>query len=138
MYLEHVALAHADPVAGAAWYERHLGFRTVRSSAEPPYAHFLAAPGGDVMIEFFNDAAVAVPDYWEVHAMQGHLAFAEADLEAAGERLVSAGAVTEGPPASTPGGDRFMMLRDPWGVPLQLVTRLVRLDAARRDGDAGG
>ena len=89
------------------------------------------------MIEFFNDAAVAEPDYWKVHAMQGHLAFAVTDLEAARERLVRAGAMAEGPPASTPAGDRYVMLRDPWGVPLQLITRLARLDAGRAEGDGG-
>jgi catechol 2,3-dioxygenase-like lactoylglutathione lyase family enzyme len=133
--LEHVGLALPDPIAAAAWYGRHLGWRTIRASSSPPYAHFLRPPDGGTVIEFFNDPAVADADLWKVHAMQGHLAFAVDDLDSQCERLVSAGAVVDSPLASTPAGDRYVMLRDPWGVPLQLITRVVELDGARGEGD---
>ena len=130
MHLEHIGLAMTDPPAAAAWYEAHVGCQTVRSSAHPPQAHFLRPPGGGALIEFFNDPAVADVDYWTIHPMQGHLAFAVEDLEAQSERLVQGGATLDGPSRATPAGDRYQMLRDPWGVPLQLIVRLVELDAS--------
>jgi len=132
---EHVGLAMPDPIAAAAWYGRHLGWQTIRASSGPPYAHFLRSPDGGTVIEFFNDPAVADADLWKVDAMQGHLAFAVDDLESQCERLVSAGAVVDGPTASTPAGDRYVMLRDPWGLPLQLITRRVELGHDGREGD---
>ena len=130
MRLEHVGLALADPVGAAAWYGQHLGCETVRSSSEPPHAHFLRPRQGGALIEFFNNPAVADVDYWQVNPMQGHLAFAVEDVDAESAALVSAGATLDGPAATTPHGDRYQMLRDPWGVPLQLITRLVAFDQA--------
>lgn len=39
------------------------------------------------------------------------------------ERLVNAGAALVGPPQTTSGGDRLAMLRDPWGLAMQLCRR---------------
>ncbi len=51
------------------------------------------------------------------------MAFAAPDLAATRERLLSAGATAEGDVQTNPAGDRLAMLRDPWGLPLQLVSR---------------
>jgi glyoxylase I family protein len=118
-----------DPVAAAAWYAEHLGFTVVRSSAEPPYAHFLAPPGGGSLLEIFCDAATAPLDHHAVDPMQGHLAFAVDDIDAETARLVAAGALGGGTATRTPAGDAYAIVRDPWGVPLQLVTRVVPLPA---------
>jgi len=39
------------------------------------------------------------------------------------DRLVEAGAVVADELMTTPSGDTIVMLRDPWGVPIQLVKR---------------
>lgn len=38
-------------------------------------------------------------------------------------RLIAAGATPAGEIVVTPAGDELAMLRDPWGIPLQLVRR---------------
>jgi uncharacterized glyoxalase superfamily protein PhnB len=53
-----------------------------------------------------------------------HLAFLSADLTADVKRLVAAGASIVADVHTLPSGDTFAMLRDPWGLPLQLVKRL--------------
>jgi len=123
MYIEHIAFALPDPTVGAAWYVEHLGCTVVRSSAQPPYAHFLLPPGGGVLIELFNDPAVPDADYGRVHPFQAHLAFHADDPDAVRTRLVEAGAVPEEGTILAGARDHYVMLRDPWGVPLQLVRR---------------
>src|SRR5579859_1812965 len=130
MRLEHVALAMPDPVAAAAWYVEHLGFTVVRSFDAPPYAHFLAPPGGGTMLEIFRDGATAPLDHHGVDPMQGHLAFAVEDIDGEAARLVAAGGISGGPVTRTPAGDAYAIVRDPWGVPLQLVTRVTPLPSA--------
>jgi glyoxylase I family protein len=134
LLLEHVALALPDPIAGADWYVRNLGFRLVRASSEPPYAHFILAPGGGVLVEFFHDSDTPPPDYRNVDAMAAHLAFAVDDVDAAIERLIAAGAVADRAPVRSPAGDRHAVVRDPWGVPLQLITRAEPFDLPRSTG----
>lgn len=123
MYIEHVAFALPEPAAGAAWYVEHLQCRIVRSSTEAPFAHFLLPPGGGVLIELFNNPAAPDADYASVHPFHIHLAFHVDDPASVRDRLVQAGAVHEEGAASAPAGDRYVMLRDPWGLPLQLVSR---------------
>ena len=127
MRLEHVAIAMPDPAATAAWYVEHLGFTVVRASDAPPYAHFLAPPGGGSLLEIFRDAATAPLEHGDVDPMQSHLAFAVEDIEAETARLVAAGAAPGGPVTRTPAGDAYAIVRDPWGVPLQLITRVTPL-----------
>jgi glyoxylase I family protein len=124
MRIEHVALSVADPAASAAWYVDHVGCELVRAATEEPFAHFVRGPGGDVMLELFRAPNVPVPDWNSVHPFQGHLAFHVDDIEAVRSRLQAAGAAADDPVAVSPDGDRYAMLRDPWGVPLQLVSRV--------------
>jgi catechol 2,3-dioxygenase-like lactoylglutathione lyase family enzyme len=133
--LEHVALAMPDPAAAAEWYARNLGCTLVRASSEPPYAHFLRPRGSGVLIELFRHDDATPPDYRKVHAMAAHLAFAVDDVDAAIERLIAADAIADLDPVATPAGDRFGVVRDPWGVPLQLITRAVAFEPPGEEGD---
>jgi glyoxylase I family protein len=123
MKIEHTAYQVGDPVMVAQWYVQHLGMRIKRSQAESPFMHFLADDGDAVMLEFYNNPAVAVPDYRELSPVVFHLAFKTDDVAATRARLLAAGATPEGDVTTTPVGDRMAMLRDPWGLPLQLLTR---------------
>jgi len=75
------------------------------------------------MLEFYNNPKAEVPDYRQIHPLVLHLAFTAADVAAARARLLAAGATPEGDIAVTSGGDEIAMLRDPWGLPLQLLRR---------------
>jgi uncharacterized glyoxalase superfamily protein PhnB len=65
-----------------------------------------------------------------------HVAFAPDDVRATRERLIAAGAVPVGDVVVTPTGDEFAMLRDPWGLALQLARRARPLVWRGRPGPA--
>ncbi len=123
MKIEHVAFNVADPIAMAKWYEANLAMRTVRSVGPPTYTHFLADSSGQIMIEIYNHPKASVPDYRKIDPLILHLAFAADDVRATRTRLLQAGGTAEGEITVTDKGDELAMLRDPWGVAIQLVKR---------------
>ena len=124
--LEHVALNVADAAAIAAWYVKNLGMRIVRQSNVAPFIHFVADAGGRTVIEFYSNADDPIPDYRSMHPLRLHVAFAASDPDAAREALIAAGAsfVDE---TKRDDGTRLIMLRDPWGLALQLCKRATPL-----------
>jgi catechol 2,3-dioxygenase-like lactoylglutathione lyase family enzyme len=123
--IEHVAYQVQDPAAFARWYEQHLGMTIKRVQRDAPFGHFLADDGDSVMLEVYNNPAVPVPDYRQVDPFVLHVAFSVEDVAAARERLLAAGASAVGEVRVSPAGDHLAMLRDPWGLPVQLVHRSV-------------
>lgn len=123
MKIEHFALQVEDPVAMAAWWVRHLGMRVVRSAETPTFARFLADGSGRTLLEIYRNPKVGVPDYRATNPLEVHLALAVDDVGAAQEALLKAGATACGGVETTPAGDGLAMLRDPWGLPVQLVRR---------------
>ena len=120
MRLEHIALQVSEPAAMADWYVTHLGFGIRRRSDEPAVVRFVADGSGSILFELYHSAKAAVPDYGRMDPAVLHVAVLSADLPADVARLVAAGAtLVSGPEAIR--GDQFAMLRDPWGLPLQLV-----------------
>lgn len=123
MKIEHVAYQVPDPVALADWYVEHLGLRIKRAIGGPGHARFLADDTDAVMVEVYNNPRVAMPDYRAIDPLMLHLAFRTDDVAAARERLLAAGATPEGEVVVSEGGDHLAMLRDPWGLAIQLVRR---------------
>jgi catechol 2,3-dioxygenase-like lactoylglutathione lyase family enzyme len=124
--IEHFACNVSDPAGMAAWYVGHLGMRIVRRITVAPHIHFLADASERVVMEVYNHSADAVPDYHAMHPQRFHLAFDAPDPDAARAALVAAGA-TFVDEQTLPDGSRLVMLRDPWGLPLQLVKRAIPL-----------
>jgi catechol 2,3-dioxygenase-like lactoylglutathione lyase family enzyme len=124
--VEHFACNVSDPVGMAAWYVRHLGMRIVRHNPAPPQIHFLADAAGRVVMEIYSNSVDAVPDYRAMHPLRFHVAFDAADPDAAGAELVAAGA-TLVDAQTLPDGSRLLMLRDPWGLAVQLCRRTTPL-----------
>lgn len=122
MKLEHFALNVPDARAHARWLVQHLGFSVVRHRADAPYTHFLADDSGRVAVELYSNPAAAVPDYASAHPLCFHFAVVSADAHADRRRLEAAGA-THFLDEPQPDGSQLVMLRDPWGVPLQLCQR---------------
>ena len=122
MKLEHVALLVADPVAVARWYEEHLGMRVVHTGEAPGNARFLADDEGRSVLEIYA-GTLPLPPYASMDPLVLHVAFAPDDVGATRARLIAAGATPEGEVVVTPSGDQFAMLRDPWGLALQLAGR---------------
>jgi catechol 2,3-dioxygenase-like lactoylglutathione lyase family enzyme len=121
--IEHVAFQVEDPVAVAKWYVAHLGLTLKRAYPERPFGQFLADDGDAVMLEFYNNPKASVPDYTQIDPLVLHVAFYTDDIASARARLLSAGATTEGDIVATNSGDHLAMLRDPWGLAVQLVHR---------------
>ncbi|WP_017730476.1 VOC family protein [Nafulsella turpanensis] len=122
MKLEHFALNVAKPLAMASWYVEHLGLRVVRQMKEAPYTTFLADSSGRIMIEIYLNPANEVPAYREMNPLLVHLAFVSENPAEDSRRLQEAGAiqVTE---QQLEDGSHLVMLRDPWGLALQLCKR---------------
>jgi catechol 2,3-dioxygenase-like lactoylglutathione lyase family enzyme len=125
--IEHFALNVPEPAAAAAWYVRHLGMRVVRALTESPFTHFLADESGRVVVEIYRHPKAQVPDYGVMDPLVFHIAFVTADVSGTRGRLLAAGASSAGEVTLTPVGDEMTFLRDPWGVPLQLVRRATPL-----------
>lgn len=122
MKLEHFALNVPDVRAMSRWYVEQLGFQVVRSRDDAPHTHFLADETGRVAIELYTNPAAAIPDYTTRHPLLFHLAVFAPDARGTQQRLEKAGA-TLFQEENLPDGTRLTMMRDPWGIPLQLCQR---------------
>jgi glyoxylase I family protein len=123
MNLEHIGLNHPDAVAAAAWYEQNLGMKIARKFGPPGNGHFLADTRGQMMVEFYHNALAPVPDFRAMNPMSFHIAFYVDDVNLTRERLIKAGATAQGNVTSNDDGDQLAMVRDPWGLPVQIVKR---------------
>ena len=123
MDIEHIALNIKDPVKAAEWHTNNLGMKVIRSSGEAPYVHFIADKAGRVLFEFYSNPDAPVPDYASMDPLVLHIAFKSDDVKSQRQRLIDGGATPEGEITNTPAGDEIAMLRDPWGIPIQLVKR---------------
>lgn len=122
MKIEHVALNVAEPNEMGAWYVEHLGMTLVRALDVPPFTRFLADDSGMVMIELYNNPPDAVPDYAAMDPLLLHLAFVSSDPARDMAILIEAGA-TLVDDLHLADGSHLVMLRDPWGLALQLCKR---------------
>ena len=122
MKFEHFALNVPDVRAAAAWYVAHLGLKVMRAKPDAPYTHFLADTLDRVFLELYTNPADPIPVYPAQHPLRVHFAFAVADTKTEQARLLQAGATLVGEEV-LPDGTRLVMLRDPWGVPVQLCQR---------------
>lgn len=123
MKIEHVALLVDRPVEMVRWYERNLNMRIARSGGGPSFTHFLADSAGTVLLEVYRNDHLPLPDYRALDPLLLHLAFTTDRVDEERTRLLEAGATAEGEVTVTPLGDRVAMLRDPWGLAIQLVRR---------------
>ena len=125
MKLEHIAFNVADPVAVAAWYCTNCGFEIIRHFPERAQTHFIRDAGSTV-IEIYCNPPDDVPDYASMNPLRFHLALESQDPTADANRLRAAGAqlVEE---IRLADGSHLVMMRDPWGLPLQLCKRARRL-----------
>jgi len=123
MNLEHVAINVPDPVAMSDWYVEHCGLQEVIRLEVPPYTRFLTDNRRKTAIEIYFNPDAPVPDYKSQSHLVYHNAFTTNDVDATRHKLMEAGAsLVED--INLPNGTRLVMLRDPWGVPLQLVNRV--------------
>ncbi|GAA4300182.1 VOC family protein [Nibribacter koreensis] len=122
MKLEHFALNVENPAAMADWYATHLGMRIVRQLPNAPFTTFLADDSGRIMVEIYLNPADQVPPYRTMDPLLVHLAFVSENPDADHARLCAAGATLVSN-QHLEDGSHLVMLRDPWGLALQLCKR---------------
>jgi glyoxylase I family protein len=122
MRFEHFALNVPDSRAAAAWYVEHLGFTIIRAIEQAPFTRFLADETGRTVLEVYTNPKAPVPDYKSQHWLVVHFAVVSRDVEADQVRLEKAGA-TLATIDNLPDGSRLIMMRDPWGICVQLCRR---------------
>ena len=122
MKIEHFAISVIDPLAMAAWYVNHMGMTVVRKSDGASLTHFLGDDSGQVMLEIYNNPPNQVPDYANMNPLLLHLAFVcenptqtRAELELAGATFAEEVHIKD--------GSHLVMMRDPWGLAIQLCKR---------------
>ncbi|MET0357676.1 MAG: VOC family protein [Cellvibrio sp.] len=122
MKIEHFAINVADPVAMAAWYVENMGLTIVRKSDGSTLTHFLADNSGQVMVEIYNNPPDQVPDYKSMNPLLLHLAFVCENPEQKRAELEKVGA-TFAEEVHIKDGSHLVMMRDPWGLAIQLCKR---------------
>ncbi|UII27140.1 VOC family protein [Fulvivirga maritima] len=122
MKLEHFAVNVKEPAAMAQWYVENMGLTIVKQVTESPYMTFMADDSGQIMIEIYSNPAAAVPDYKNQSPLIVHFAFVSEKPDEDSKRLQAAGA-EEVSNDHFDDGSHIIMMRDPWGVPLQLCKR---------------
>ncbi|MGA3245671.1 MAG: VOC family protein [Bacteroidota bacterium] len=121
---EHVAFNVPDPVAAVKWYTGNLGMKVMRKGGPPTFTSFVADSGEHMMMELFHNADYPLLEPAKMSHMSIHLAFMVNDIEAIKTKLVAAGATLVEDITKTPSGDQVLMLRDPWGLPIQFAQRV--------------
>ena len=127
MVFEHFAINVADPRAMRDWYCENLGLRVVWEMEQAPYMMFLADSTGRVVCEFYHRPEFQITDFSASHQLTFHVAFESADAGSDKARLMEKGA-TFVEEVKTGDGSHIVMLRDPWGMPLQLCQRTKKLN----------
>lgn len=130
MKFEHFAINVPNPKAMSHWYEKHLGLRVKKKMAEPPYMTFLADDSGTVMLELYSNPKGETLEFGKLHPLAVHLALVSENPAADKTRLIKAGA-EEISDDTLPDGSHLVMLRDPWGICLQLCKRAVPMLEAK-------
>lgn len=123
MKIEHVAFQVEEPAKSCDWYCHHLKFNLKLAKNEPVCVRFLADEQHESMLEFYNNPKVTTPDYSAMDPLLLHIAFVCIDVPETVQRLVAAGATLVSGPETIATGDELAMLRDPWGMAIQLCKR---------------
>ncbi len=121
--MEHLEFNVSDTHKKAEWYEKNLGMKVMREGGAPTFNMFISDPEHNMMMELNQNKDYPVLDFWKISHMAFHFAFMVDDIQAAKKNLIAGGAQLVDDITKTPGGDYVMMMRDPWGEPIQIVHR---------------
>ncbi|EAR02456.1 VOC family protein [Maribacter sp. HTCC2170] len=124
MVFEHFALNVNDIHFVVKWYIDNLGLVVVDQQEKPPFMTFLADSSERVVLELYHRPDELISNFKAQHPLTFHVAFVSEKAEEDKCRLLDKGAsfVEE---VVKNDGSLLVMLRDPWGMPLQLCQRAV-------------
>ena len=122
MVFEHIAINVVEIDRVVPWYCAHLGLTIVNQQKAAPFMTFLADGSDRVVIEFYSRSDAVMQDFRKLNPLTFHVAFVSENAEKDKQRLVSAGA-SFFDELLKEDGSHLVMLRDPWGIPLQICQR---------------
>jgi len=131
MIIEHISFAVAEPEAVAAWYAGNFGMQVLRRGGGGDV--FLADATGKVVFQLEDARRIEDAASQAAFAARGrdmrnlHLAFCCDDIAGTRQRLLANGATAADAIQVTADGDEMTTIRDPWGIPVQLVKRTVTM-----------
>jgi catechol-2,3-dioxygenase len=122
MVFEHIALNVTNVKDIKDWYVANVGLKVVFEQTKAPFMTFLKDSTGRVILELYNRPDEEITDFKTKHPLTFHMAFVSPNAEKDKIRLLDKGAsfVEE---ITKQDGSHLVMLRDPWGMPLQLCQR---------------
>ncbi len=122
MIFEHFAINVNNVDAVVKWYVSHLGLKVVSQQKELPFMTFLADSGDRVIMELYQRVDAMMTNFTTQHQLTFHVAFVSENAQKDRDRLEVEGAnfIEE---VRKEDGSHLVMLRDPWGMPLQLCER---------------
>lgn len=120
MRIEHLAFNVRGAAAMVEWYSKHLHMPIHVVNTEPIYVAFFGETPS--VLEVYDNPDEDALDFKTIPPAAFHLAFYSDDLEEDSTRLCSHGA-TQLDGAPDKNGYGLMMLRCPWGLPIQLCRR---------------
>jgi glyoxylase I family protein len=127
MIFEHFALNIQNPKEFVSWYTSNCQMKIAKSLNVPPFTHFLTDSSDKIIIEVYSNPSAKIPNYTEIHPLEFHIAFKVEHVDKVKDELILAGAkLVEN--TKLEDGSHFVMLRDPFGIPLQLCKRATPLN----------
>lgn len=125
MIFEHFALNIHNVQERTLWYVNTIGLEIKSEQKEPPYMTFLADSTGRVIMELYHRPDEVISDFKNQHPLTFHMAFVSENAEKDKDRLLEQGA-TFVEEVRKEDGSLLVMLRDPWGISLQLCQRTTK------------
>lgn len=125
MIFEHFAINVNNVATVVKWYISHLQLKVVSQQKVAPFMTFLADSGGRVILELYQRPDAMMTNFTTQHQLTFHLAFVSENAQKDSDRLQAEGA-TFVEEVHKEDGSHLVMLRDPWGMPLQLCERAVK------------
>ncbi|MBC8769084.1 VOC family protein [Arenibacter sp. BSSL-BM3] len=124
MVFEHLALNVKNIKDIKDWYVANVGLKVVSEQTEAPFMTFLEDSSGCVILELYHRPDEEITNFKAKHPLTFHMAFVSKNAEKDKIRLLDKGAsfVEE---IKKSDGSHLVMLRDPWGMPLQLCHRAI-------------
>ncbi|MEG3657829.1 VOC family protein [Arenibacter palladensis] len=122
MVFEHIALNVKNVEDIKEWYVANVGLKVVSEQSQAPFMTFLEDSTGRVILELYHRPEEEITNFKTKHPLSFHMAFVSQNAEKDKTRLLDKGAsfVEE---ITKEDGSHLVMLRDPWGMPLQLCHR---------------
>jgi glyoxylase I family protein len=126
MYVEHMGICVGHPFEMADWYVRNFDFEILKKSGtKDDGVVFIGDGKGNTVLELYNAPGTGKINFSSLTPLQFHIAIeVESPYEKSLE-LEKAGAKIEGKPVSD--NDWKYMVRDPWGLTLQILNRQPKL-----------